>query len=188
MEPFFLPAIRSKCNRGKVETLPETKERTTFSKEKEIGRTFATRVLCHLYGTFGWASAYVDPPRWRPFMYRCSRKGSKRIWPTLETKPKEKGFKRRAATQERRPQRSAVSCLQQVSSAKATRNKCIASSNKYLTSSNKKLLGAPGLTTRSKKLLGKPLSRCMSLFHGLDLPSCTRPQSAGPQSSTQIET
>ena len=30
------------------------------------------------------------------------------------------------------------------------RNKCIASSNKCLTSSNKKLLGAPGIATRSK--------------------------------------
>ena len=35
-------------------------------------------------------------------------------------------------------------------SKNATRNKCIATSNKCLTSSNKKLLGAPGLTTRSK--------------------------------------
>ena len=35
----------------------------------------------------------------------------------------------------------------------ATRNKCIATRNRCLTSSNKKLLGAPGLTTRSKKLL-----------------------------------
>ena len=32
----------------------------------------------------------------------------------------------------------------------ATSNKCIASSNKCLTSSNKKLLGAPGIATRSK--------------------------------------
>ena len=31
-----------------------------------------------------------------------------------------------------------------------TRNKCIATSNKCLTSSNKKLLGAPGIATRSK--------------------------------------
>ena len=35
-------------------------------------------------------------------------------------------------------------------SKNATRNKCCATSNKCLTSSNKKLLGAPGLTTRSK--------------------------------------
>ena len=31
----------------------------------------------------------------------------------------------------------------------ATRNKCIATRNKCLTSSNKKLLGAPGIATRS---------------------------------------
>ena len=38
----------------------------------------------------------------------------------------------------------------QLSSKDATRSKCHASSNRCLTSSNKKLLGAPGLTTRSK--------------------------------------
>ena len=32
----------------------------------------------------------------------------------------------------------------------ATRNKCIATSNKCLTTRNKKLLGAPGIATRSK--------------------------------------
>ena len=41
------------------------------------------------------------------------------------------------------------------------RSKCIASSNKCLTSSNKKLLGAPGLTTRSKDATGG------SIAHGV---------------------
>ena len=41
----------------------------------------------------------------------------------------------------------------------ASRNKCHASSNRCLTSSNKKLLGAPGLTARSKKLLGTSATR-----------------------------
>ena len=47
----------------------------------------------------------------------------------------------------------ALGPLIQILASKNSSNKCIASTNRCLTSSNKKLLGAPGIATRNKKLL-----------------------------------
>ena len=47
----------------------------------------------------------------------------------------------------------------------ATSSKCIASSNKCLTSSNKKLLGAPGIATRSKDATRDVRTWCPGLAH-----------------------